>query len=196
MPLPPWVAPDEAKPAPKPLLLVQAFVNTYEADTGIDLLRESSSAERWFGSAGLLVAGTSLAPELLSDAREVRESLRRLLAVNAGAAPPTARELAPLAAIAQDSTLQLRIDGAGGVHLDPASAPGLRSAWLQLLLIIREAQADGTWPRLKSCQNHECGWAFYDRSRGRRGRWCDMAVCGNRMKNRSLRTRRRARSLS
>jgi predicted RNA-binding Zn ribbon-like protein len=192
MPLPPWVAPDEAKPAPMPLLLVQAFVNTYEADAATDLLREPDSALRWFVSAGLLDARTVLTPEQLSNARDVREGLRRLLAVNAGAAPPAASELAPLAAVAQDSTLQLRIDGAGRVHLDSASALGLQNAWVQLLLIVRETQADGTWSRLKSCQNHECGWAFYDRSRGRRGRWCDMAVCGNRMKNRSLRTRRRA----
>jgi predicted RNA-binding Zn ribbon-like protein len=190
--LPPWVATDETKPAPMPLLLVQAFVNTYEADTGIDLLRESSSAEQWFGSAGLLDAGIVLTAEQLSNVREVRDGLRRLLAANAGAAPPTSRELAPLAAVAQGSTLQLQIDGAGRVHLGSVSALGLQNAWVRLLLIVREAQADGTWSRLKSCQNHECGWAFYDRSRGRRGRWCDMAVCGNRMKNRSLRTRRRA----
>jgi predicted RNA-binding Zn ribbon-like protein len=192
MPLPPWVAPDETKPAPMPLLLVQAFVNTYESDSGIDLLREASSAEHWFVSAGLFDAGTALAPEQLSNAREVREGLRRLLAANAGAAPPSARELAPLAAVAQASSLQLRIDHTGRVHLDSVPASDLQNAWDRLLLVVREAQADGTWSRLKSCQNHECGWAFYDRSRGRRGRWCDMAVCGNRMKNRTLRSRRRA----
>jgi predicted RNA-binding Zn ribbon-like protein len=44
---------------------------------------------------------------------------------------------------------------------------------------------------LKVCANSECQWAFYDRSRNQQGNWCDMAVCGNRLKNRQLRARRR-----
>ncbi|MHA7970574.1 CGNR zinc finger domain-containing protein [Rhizobium sp. CAU 1783] len=34
--------------------------------------------------------------------------------------------------------------------------------------------------RLKICGN--CGWLFIDKSRNRSRTWCDMAVCGNRMK--------------
>jgi predicted RNA-binding Zn ribbon-like protein len=34
--------------------------------------------------------------------------------------------------------------------------------------------------RLKICSN--CGWLFIDRSRNRSRLWCDMAVCGNRVK--------------
>ena len=58
-----------------------------------------------------------------------------------------------------------------------------------LLLVIRQAQQDGTWWRLKVCGNPDCEWAFYDRSRNQQGNWCDMAVCGNRIKNRQLRAR-------
>jgi hypothetical protein len=59
----------------------------------------------------------------------------------------------------------------------------------RLLLIIRDAQRDGTWARLKACRNPDCRWAYYDRSHAGRGAWCDMAVCGNRIKNRNLRSR-------
>ena len=34
--------------------------------------------------------------------------------------------------------------------------------------------------RLKICAN--CGWLFLDRSKNRSRMWCDMAVCGNRVK--------------
>jgi predicted RNA-binding Zn ribbon-like protein len=34
--------------------------------------------------------------------------------------------------------------------------------------------------RLKICGN--CGWLFLDRSRNRSRTWCDMSVCGNRVK--------------
>ncbi|HVT42409.1 MAG TPA: CGNR zinc finger domain-containing protein, partial [Acidimicrobiales bacterium] len=62
----------------------------------------------------------------------------------------------------------------------------------RVLVIVRDAQHDGTWARLKACRNDECHWAFYDRSHAGRGAWCDMAVCGNRIKNRNLRSRRAA----
>lgn len=43
--------------------------------------------------------------------------------------------------------------------------------------------------RLKICPN--CRWLFIDRSRNRSRTWCDMAVCGNRVKaNRHYRRRR------
>ena len=58
-----------------------------------------------------------------------------------------------------------------------------------MLLAIRDAQSNGTWQRLKACGNPDCQWAFYDRSHSRAGAWCDMATCGNRIKNRKLRQR-------
>ena len=39
--------------------------------------------------------------------------------------------------------------------------------------------------------NPDCRWAFYDGSKNRSGRWCDMASCGNRMKARAFRERAR-----
>jgi len=53
----------------------------------------------------------------------------------------------------------------------------------------RGLEVRGTWPRLKACGNPDCRWAFYDRSHSRPGAWCDMATCGNRIKNRRLRQR-------
>jgi len=180
-----------------PLLTVQAFVNSYEADTDSDLLRELEPAHRWFTAAGLLVAGDVLGPDELRLAQQVRENVRLLLTANAGSPAPSEADLEPLTALAQECQPRLRIDPDGGVHFEPKPGLGLQGAWLRLLLIIRDAQLDHTWQRLKVCENDECGWAFYDRSHSRRGRWCDMAVCGNRMKNRGLRSRRRnARTVS
>ena len=36
--------------------------------------------------------------------------------------------------------------------------------------------------RIKRCGSEECGWLFYDTSRNRSRKWCDMKECGNRMK--------------
>ena len=79
----------------------------------------------------------------------------------------------------------------GQVRLETGDGPGrLADGLAGLLLTIRDAQADGSWDRMKLCGNPDCRWAFYDRSHSRQGAWCDMASCGNRLKNRSLRARR------
>jgi predicted RNA-binding Zn ribbon-like protein len=52
------------------------------------------------------------------------------------------------------------------------------------------AEAEGTWERLKVCHNEECRWAFYDASKNRLGRWCNMDVCGARHKMRAYRERK------
>ena len=70
----------------------------------------------------------------------------------------------------------------GQVDLQPVADRPLKLA--KLLVIIRDSQHDGTWARLKACHNCECRWAYYDRSHAGRGAWCDMSVCGNRLKNR------------
>jgi predicted RNA-binding Zn ribbon-like protein len=45
--------------------------------------------------------------------------------------------------------------------------------------------------RLRPCANDECELYLIDRSKANTGRWCSMAVCGNRMKVRRHYQRRR-----
>ena len=174
-----------------PLLLVQSFVNTWEADRGIDLLSDPETARRWLHQAGLWDGVTPPSLQELQVARGVRESLRSLLAHDGGSPHLSPDDLRPLEDLARSCRARLAIGSDGGLLLDPDSGDGLDSKLFGLLLVVRDAQKDGTWQRLKACDNPACRWAFYDRSHTRRGRWCDMAVCGNRIKNRKLRERRR-----
>lgn len=41
--------------------------------------------------------------------------------------------------------------------------------------------------RIKICANPDCGWYFYDESRGLTRNWCDSKACGNLMKVRRFR---------
>ncbi|HNM12651.1 MAG TPA: CGNR zinc finger domain-containing protein, partial [Mycobacterium sp.] len=82
-----------------------------------------------------------------------------------------------------------RLDDDGTVRVDPV-ADAQAGRLLALLLVVAEAQRDGTWQHLKACGNEDCRWAFYDRSRNHGGTWCDMATCGNKLKNREFRARR------
>ena len=56
MTLPAWAPPGELKPAPEPLLLVQAFVNTRDRSLGTDLLADADAASQWLRQCGLLAA--------------------------------------------------------------------------------------------------------------------------------------------
>jgi predicted RNA-binding Zn ribbon-like protein len=189
MTLPDW-SPHVLKPAPEPLLLVQSFVNTRDFEQGTDLLAEAAAANQWLHQAGLLAPAASADAEDLRAARAARECIRSLIALNSGGPALADDDLRPLRAVLRASQPRLDIDVAGQVLLDSGDRSRLTDGLLGLLLIIRDAQHDGTWPRLKICGNPGCRWVFYDRSHSRRGAWCDMASCGNLIKNRNLRARR------
>ena len=191
MTLPSWASHLEHKLAPPPLLLVQAFVNTLDLDLHTDVLAHADEARTWLADTGLRAPEQ---PDLAADlrlARDVRESVRVMIARNTGGRPLTEAELTPLEQVTREAGPRLGVTAGGRVTLAP-SAPAQRLAdgLAGLLLTIRDAQADGSWDRLKLCGNPDCLWAFYDRSHGRRGAWCEMASCGNRLKNRNLRARR------
>jgi predicted RNA-binding Zn ribbon-like protein len=216
--LPPWASHLEHKLAPPPLLLVQAFVNTADLELGTDILARADDAHAWLASAGLAgagldgadpastggagrgLAGSGLASSEPGDpeadaglrlAREVRESIRAMIARNSGGEPLTEDELRPLRQVALDAPPRLEPAASGEIRLEVASSDHRIAAGLTgLLVTIRDAQADRSWDRLKVCGNADCQWAFYDRSHSLRGAWCDMASCGNRLKNRNLRARR------
>jgi predicted RNA-binding Zn ribbon-like protein len=185
---PDWVPEIEDKPAPMPLLVVQSLVNTVDADNGTDELAEPAAARAWLAKAGLIPDGAELAPGDLELAREVRESIRALI----GRDPLTQDQLRPLDVVLAQAQPPLDITVDGQVRLCAEPTDKLADGLVRLLLYIRDAQADGTWDRLKLCANPDCRWAFYDRSHSRRGQWCDMTTCGNRIKNRNLRARQRS----
>jgi predicted RNA-binding Zn ribbon-like protein len=189
MTLPSWASHLEAKLAPPPLLLVQAFVDTLDLDLRTDVLAHPDEARAWLADAGLLGTSQDFAGDLRL-AREVRESIRALIALNTEDMPLTGEELEPLERVLREAKPRLEVTADGRVTLAAAPADGIAGGLLGLLLSIRDAQADGSWDRLKLCGNPDCRWAFYDRSHSRRGAWCEMASCGNRVKNRNLRARR------
>ena len=191
MTAPSWVSDQEIKPAPMPLLLVQSFVNTWDSDNRSDLLLDPAAARDWLTGAGLWSAERAPDPAELHLARGVREGIRAMLVANGGGPRPAPGGLQPLQVLAQASRPTLQVGPGGQVMLGPEPADRPDAGLLTLLLVIRDAQRDGTWPRLRACGNPDCRWAFYDRSHSRAGAWCDMATCGNRIKNRRLRQRQR-----
>ena len=189
--LPSWYPGSESKPAPMPLLRVQAFLNTVDVEDDVDLLSEPATARDWLVEAGLLGRGSDLTDADLELAREVRDCLRSLLESDGDDPEQEAADLETLRKLAAEHTARLTVGDGGVLGLEDVCGETLGDALFGLLLIIRGAQVEGTWSRLKMCANPDCAWVFYDRSRNQQGNWCNMAVCGNRLKNRQLRARRR-----
>jgi predicted RNA-binding Zn ribbon-like protein len=169
-----------------PLLLVQGFVNTRDVEDETDLLGELSTARSWLVGAGLLDANAPLSESDLELARAVREAIRAL--IDEGEAPDAVK---PLRAVAAAHRARLSVGEDGALGLENAGRGELGDGLFELLLIVHRAQEDGSWSRLKICANPDCQWTFFDRSRNQQGNWCNMASCGNRLKNRQLRARRR-----
>nr|WP_090277175.1 CGNR zinc finger domain-containing protein [Mycolicibacterium komanii]CRL71212.1 hypothetical protein CPGR_02321 [Mycolicibacterium komanii] len=185
-----WLGDQETKPAPPRLALIQSLVNTAELPSGPDRLADPDDAQPWLREHGLLDAGATVDAADLEVLRGVREALRAMLVHNAGGPPPTAEDLAPLRTTAGGAA-RADLDDLGRVRLS-AVGTSLHDRMTELLLAIHDAQRDGTWSLLKACANEECQWAFYDRSRNHGGTWCSMATCGNKLKNREFRARKRA----
>lgn len=186
----PWYGDRESKPAPGRLRLVQALINTLDGESGQDRLTDPADAAPWLAENGLLPAGATLSDTDRRTAVDVREALRALVIHNTGGPQPGSVALAPLRRIAEAGQALATLGDDGRVRLEP-SGDSLPARLLGLLLIVKDAQDDGTWEHLKACANEECRWAFYDRSRNHGGTWCEMATCGNKLKNREFRARKR-----
>lgn len=178
----------EAKPAPGALGRIQALINTRDHESGADLLAEGGSARRWLVENQLSCGPAT--DEEIDAVVAVREALRALAVRNAGGPKPVAETLRRLSDVTAGITAHAVVSPDGTVGLEPATDT-VHGRLFGVLLAVRDAQADGTWTKLKACANPECQWAFYDRSRNHGGTWCDMAGCGNKLKNRDFRARRR-----
>jgi predicted RNA-binding Zn ribbon-like protein len=183
----------EGKPAPLPLLAVQSFANTLDVEDDIDHLDSPDSFAAWLRDKGLAASGLRVDEQELAGARRLRDAVRALLVANRTGKTDEAAGRA-LAKLAASHKVQLAVDETGKLEPDVSPASDVKYLIPQLLGVIFYAQATGTWERLKICENPECLWAFYDNSRNRSGSWCRMGLCGNRLKNRAYRERRRGAS--
>ncbi len=189
----PSIQPGGRAPAPGELAIVQAFVNShYDLDVnhGAELLASPDALGRWLRGHGLLRRGLGPDESDLVRMIELREALRELAGANGNTSSPGSA-LAALSRLAAGAPVELRFD-AGGPRFALAADDGVWGSIGLLLAVTARAMIDGSWARLKVCPGEECGWAFYDHSRNRTGRWCSMAVCGGRAKARSHYRRRQA----
>ncbi|MGP4111555.1 CGNR zinc finger domain-containing protein [Streptomyces sp. 4N509B] len=147
----------------------------------------------WLAVNGLVV--DSCTPAQLDRARELRESIH--------AAATAAALQDPLPASAVQVINDHSVQGRAAAILTPEGERqwrlGSTSVEDALGVIAADAisiiagERDG---RLALCASPSCRAAFFDTSRSRTRRWCDMNTCGNRQKKARFHARKRQDSVS
>lgn len=177
---------------PHDLQLVIDFVNTLDLESGEDAIADVGGLRDWLRERHLLGADASEpGARDVAEAIQLREALRAALLAHTRSRP---EDGAVLERVAERGRLSVAFggDGADGEEAVRISArgAGFDATLARLLVPAAYAALDGTWRRVKACDDDGCLEAFYDHSRNRTGRWCDMAICGNRTKVRAYRAKR------
>lgn len=173
---------------------LEAFANTFDRYNAEDALADPQVGGQRLIENGLLNAGATLSSDDLSVLRRARELLRDLASANIagrGFDPATIEDLAEITAYGR---LSVSLDATDSLqtHLVPAAGQTPVLTVLSMVLAsIHDAVGTDAWRRVKACANEDCRWLFYDRSRSRTRRWCDMKACGNIVKARAYRRRHR-----
>jgi predicted RNA-binding Zn ribbon-like protein len=161
-----------------------------------DHIRRPSHVAQWAGHACVIAladaewlatvaeADVILGARLLREALALRENIHELgAALLAGGLVPPER-IETLTKAHSRALTRGRLVPIGGnfgwawsVRDTPVEAV-LGPISLSALTLLQ--QADLT--RVKKCDGDECGWLFFDTTKNKGRRWCEMKVCGNRAK--------------
>jgi predicted RNA-binding Zn ribbon-like protein len=187
---------NDPKRAPGPLAVVQDFVNTASHIHGSDTLETPAQTSVELATLGLITGGDHIEETDRQRLVAFREALRGLLLThnsNANNEADLRASAKALDDIVGAVPMRVRFSPNGRPTLQPsAESTPVDQAIGCMLAVMAASQVEGKWQRLKTCRNDACRWAFFDASRNRSGRWCDMNVCGVRNKMRTYRERRRS----
>jgi len=126
--------------------------------------------------------------------RELRALLLRLALKLNGGKPLSGRDLADLNAFLAREPVVRRIRRAEegyALHSTPVK-DGLNAVLSEIATSFADMLTNGDPTRICTCENPDCRWIIYDRSKNRTRRWCEGPTgCGNLIKVRRHRERRR-----
>ncbi|MCC2613730.1 ABATE domain-containing protein [Neorhizobium sp. Rsf11] len=177
-------------------------------DRPVEWLGDGAGLIQWLREADLVpertleaIANNAMPGELdsvASHARSLREWFRSFVLEHKGK-PLSAKaitELEPLNRLLARDEQFIQITIAEDERSKPRLQWDRQRRWKSpetLLAPIAEAMGQlvctEEFTDIKACEGHDCTLLFIDRTRGRRRRWCSMAVCGNRAKQAAHRAR-------
>lgn len=141
------------------------------------------------------------AARALRSVRELREALAAAFYGNLERRPPLAADIRTLERhfLASERHRELRWQEAAARNGQPAMAwqwgRFAKEAELPVWILAERAaqlMLSDAMQRVRACGADTCRWLFLDTSKNHTRRWCNMKVCGNRMKARRFQARRGA----
>jgi predicted RNA-binding Zn ribbon-like protein len=185
------------------------YANTadwHEAEQPVEMLTSFGDLLAWGEQAGILAAGDTIQllriaeyePETAVTVYEraivLRETVFRIFRRIARHETPSAGDLAlvnkELRRASRHRQVVATSDGYNWGWSDQDAALDL-VLW-HVAQSAAELLVEGECARIRQCAGDPCGWLFYDTSRNRSRRWCNMEGCGNRAKARRYYERRRS----
>jgi predicted RNA-binding Zn ribbon-like protein len=132
------------------------------------------------------------AAKTLESSKELRETLAQVLYSIINNRSPNAAQLKTLERHFQTARLKQTLHWKTS-HLEWSFTGSEDAAELPLWLLALNASnllTSEALSMMRACDNSECQWLFLDTSKNHSKRWCDMKVCGNRMKARRFKAQR------
>lgn len=171
------VVPDP-RPAPPDLEVLRRFVNSDNRYHGVDHLRGEDRAT-WFPEVvGLPVDEIDAA------------GWRRLAVLRDRVRAVVANEDGAMVALGEAAHRYPLVVGASGLAAAREDQESRLAA--AVLVAVQAARHDGRLARLRLCRRPDCQWCYYDTSKNASARWCSSDPCGDVMKARAYRSRRRS----
>ncbi len=183
------------------------FVNTSSGrghDTFRENLQEPAHVIEWAHKARILhdsnrdfalrliVDTPKAGAALFKAAHKLREAIYRIAGCLANGVPPTDGDRAAISDLHAKCLRKAHLTPAGQSFVwvwnpqDGLTESILGPVALSALTLLTQQDL----ARVKRCQGERCGWLFFDTTKNRSRRWCEMEICGNRAKVRAHRQRK------
>ena len=170
----------------------QELLKTYQ-----DLLRftEQSGLLKPAQTRSLLYAATgSAGAHVLAACRELREAAADVFYARLDQQEPSATSLKILARLFKEAHSHQQLNwNESRLEWDWPETETLPELPLWMLsLSAAGLMLSSEMQRVRACEKPDCRWLFLDTSKNHTRRWCDMKICGNRMKARRFKAQRNA----
>ena len=173
------------------------FLNTVvqTEDGPRDFLTDAAAVESWLKDSGWsdVVGAGAPSGQLLRYATELRAIARALIRARIAGTAGDPTELNQVLARGEGYPELHWPGGQGAPTLKLVrKRSGAAAALAPLAESVAQLLTEPDFGVVRNCENSACSLLFLDRSKTRRRRWCDMSICGNRMKVAAFRLRQQA----
>lgn len=151
------------------------------------MLEAPANLRSWLRESGVVDGDTDCGPADLTAAIALREAIYSLVAARLSGDGYDDQAVGLLNDVARGPAAIPQLTAAGRQTAATAEQ-ALSSIARDAIAILGGSDAD----LLKECSRPECTQVYLDRSRGSRREWCAMETCGNKMKARAYRARKKA----